>query len=423
MASKRPFRPRIYRLNRTDYRLDLRGKKFSSVLAVVSGGKKSLQFDNGAEAGRKADEIEKMLEQHGTQRLLSVSRFLNEDLDALHRKLAPFNRTLTDAVDHYVSFLIKQREQEASEMVGILVDRWLAEKKSEYDKGTLRQRTLQTLRFFGNKFKTQWSDRRIGTITHHDIRVWLDSLRMPLGDSAVSRVSSTYEHHHLAHLSQFMRWCHRKYQVPKENPCERITVKTDTTDPEYFSVPECKHLLNLCLNKKFIELLPFHTICLFAGVRPKECERLSWKHVDFEDSSLVVLKGQAKTRNARRIEILPTLNTWLKWFQSKHPSKELIPQEFERKLKSFRREFGVWQHNAMRHSFASYYLSGIRKDFGALEANMGNSRVMLQKHYVRFPSKLEANKFWGLTPQNVKAVKETSKHPAVIEEDGPSEAA
>lgn len=54
MASKRTLRPRVYRLNKIDYRLDLRGKKFSGLLALVSGGKRSLQFSSRAEADRKA---------------------------------------------------------------------------------------------------------------------------------------------------------------------------------------------------------------------------------------------------------------------------------------------------------------------------------------------------------------------------------
>jgi len=82
-------------------------------------------------------------------------------LSALHNKLAPFNSTLTDAVDFYVSHLATQREQEASEKLGVLVDQWLAEKKGKLEKGTLRKRTLQTLRFYGDRFKKQWASAEL----------------------------------------------------------------------------------------------------------------------------------------------------------------------------------------------------------------------------------------------------------------------
>ena len=304
MASKSAIRPIIYRLNVSDFRLDLRGKKFSPLLAVVSGGKKTLQFSSRAAADRKADEIESMLQEHGAQRLATVARMLDEDLNALHSKLAPYNRTLTDAVNFYVQHLADQGEREASETLSVLVDRWLADKQARFEKGTLRQRTLQTLRSYGGKFKKKWGERRIGTIMHHEIKEWLDSLTVRVGDIAVSPISSTYERHHLSYLSQFFIWCRKTTQTPRDNPCENIEVKSDTADPEFLSVAECQNLLKLCLSDKFVELLPFHAICLFAGVRPKECERLAWKDIDFEDSSLVVLKGHAKTRNARRISVL-----------------------------------------------------------------------------------------------------------------------
>ena len=123
MASKSNLRPRIYRLNASEHRLDLRGKNFEALLGVVSGGKASLQFSSRAEAERKADEIQTMLQKHGAQRLESVARMLDkEDLNALHAKLAPFNRTITDAVDFYVAHLAGQKERESSEKLGVLVD-------------------------------------------------------------------------------------------------------------------------------------------------------------------------------------------------------------------------------------------------------------------------------------------------------------
>lgn len=267
MAKNHSLRPRIHRLGVVEYRLDLRGKKYAGLLAVVSNGKKSLQFPSRAAADRKADEIQKLLQQYGAQRMTSVARMLGEDLDALHRKLAPFNRTLTEAVDFFVSYLAKQKERDASEKLGVLVDRWLAEKKTQVEKGTLRQRTYQTLHFYGDKYKNQWRERRVGTITHHEIKAWLDSLRVRLGENTVSPVSTTYEQHHLSYLSQFFIWCRKNYQTPRDNPCEIINVKSETADPQFFSVDECESLLKLCLSDQFVELLPFHAICLFAGVR------------------------------------------------------------------------------------------------------------------------------------------------------------
>jgi len=129
-------------------------------------------------------------------------------------------------------------------------------------------------------------ERRVGTLTRHEIKAWLDSLTVRLGDNVVSPVSSTYEQHHLSYLSQFFIWCRKMYQTPRDNPCESIEVKSVTGDPEFFTVAECGNLLKLCLTDDFVELLPFHAICLFAGVRPMECERLTWQDIDFDDAVL-----------------------------------------------------------------------------------------------------------------------------------------
>ena len=32
--------------------------------------------------------------------------------------------------------------------------------------------------------------------------------------------------------------------------------------------------MKLSMSERFLALLPFHAICLFAGVRPTECKRL-----------------------------------------------------------------------------------------------------------------------------------------------------
>lgn len=393
-------KPLIHKIAVSEYRLDLRGKSFASLLPIVSNGKKSLQFDTYAEAERKADEIAKLLQSHGKSRLENVSRILTDDIPGLYSKLAPFNATLGQAVDHYIKHLVTIRQAEATETVEACVMKWLEAKEAEKEKGTLRPRTLETLKFYGKKFKAQWGTKKIGTLTKHEIKSWLEGLSIPKPGARLA-VSSTYEKHHLNHLSQLFIWVRHNGQPTLVNPCEEITVKSETAEPVFFTVEQATKLLRLLNQDEWIDLLPYHAICLFAGVRPKECERLTWGEIDFDDACIVMTKGNAKTRTGRRPELHATLVSWLKHFQAKFPKAPLIPADFKRKIAGFREAYGNWEHNVMRHSFSSYYLAGIKKDFGALEAMLGNSRLILQKHYVRFPSKDAASQFWGLTPKVV----------------------
>jgi hypothetical protein len=38
--------------------------------------------------------------------------------------------------------------------------------------------------------------------------------------------------------------------------------------------------------------------------------------------------------------------------------------------------------------------------YANLEYNMGNSRAMLEKHYLNFPSKEESLRFWAIKPSS-----------------------
>jgi integrase len=154
-------------------------------------------------------------------------------------------------------------------------------------------------------------------------------------------------------------------------------------------------------SKRFLSLLPFTAVCLFAGVRTAECERLDWSNIDFEDKAIVINKADAKTRKHRRVEMQPNLVRWLKWFREKYPEYPFIPRRgFDDRKRQFRKKLGIhWAKNGLRHSYASYILGAKRGDFGYLEQNMGNSRTMLQNHYVNYPPKEVSEAFWNIVPK------------------------
>jgi integrase len=156
----------------------------------------------------------------------------------------------------------------------------------------------------------------------------------------------------------------------------------------------------LSTTKRFLSLLPFHAICMFSGVRTAECERLTWDNIDFKDRTIVVTKANSKTAG-RRIETQPNLVAWLNWFHSTYSQYPLIPERgIEDKKRQFRKQLGWvnWPSNGMRHSAASYTLGAKLGDYGYLERNFGNSRTMLEKHYLNFPSMEVSLKFWAIMP-------------------------
>ena len=399
--------PKIRRMGDKVFHLDLRSNTFNDVRAVVADGKKILQFQTRKEAEEKAEAIERLIAEHGRKKIASVDFILKEDPRLLQEKLTPYNKTIRDAVEFYVQHLETEMEKQRSETFDKLLDEWIGQKEREVQENTLRPRTLLTLKSMSKKYKIQWGNKRVATISSGDIKTWLDNLtyrsKEDIENGMINVASQQTKYHHWSYLSQFFNWCRKTYRTPKENPCEFITVKREDNNPEFFTPKQVQEIIDLSLTERYIDLLPFHVICLFSGTRPTECERLTWDNIDFEDKSIIIEKKDAKTRKHRRIEMQPNLVEWLNWFHAKYPNKPLIQTvNFNDSSKRFRHKLGYWQANAMRHSFASYYLGGIKKDFGALELQMGNSRTMLQNHYVKFPNKADSELFWNIKPSITK---------------------
>jgi integrase len=396
-------RPNINRMAAGSYRLDLRGKAFRSILNTVSEGKKTLEFGTRAVAERKADEIEELLAKYGSKKMENLDAALGLDPTELQKRLDPFGKTIRDAVNFYADYLANLRERESSQTLSLLMDGWISEKKKRVQQGTLSADTFDTLYWKANGengYKAKWGNRPVGTITPNEIVEYYESYKTKNGLPA----SQVLKQHLLSYFSQFFRWCQKNHGL-KSNPCEFLSVQRnkDAGEVHYYTVEQAQAIMILSTDRRFVSILPFHAICLFSGVRTAECERLTWKNIDFEDGSIVVPKANAKTRHGRRATMQPNLITWLKWFKEKYYNYGLIPiQGFDERKRQFRRNLGFpWYKNGLRHSAASYTLGAKLGDYGYLESNFGNSRAMLEQHYLNFPNKEESLKFWAISPETV----------------------
>jgi hypothetical protein len=59
-----------------------------------------------------------------------------------------------------------------------------------------------------------------------------------------------------------------------------------------------------------------------------------------------------------------------------------------------------WPHNAMRHSFGSYFL-GKTKDENLTASEMGNSPEVVIKHYRALVRDADVKRYWGVATGNV----------------------
>jgi integrase len=142
---------------------------------------------------------------------------------------------------------------------------------------------------------------------------------------------------------------------------------------------------------------------VFAGIRPKELERMDWKHVHLDESHILLPADLTKTGSRRVIEIQPTLATWLTWYIEKFgiQSGPITPQtNLRRRLRMIRKTAGItqWVQDVMRHSYASNFLAHF-ESVDQLRANLGHrSNDVLWRHYHKAVVKKEAAKFWAIAP-------------------------
>ena len=92
-------------------------------------------------------------------------------------------------------------------------------------------------------------------------------------------------------------WC-------DENPVKRIEMHSLKMRKEILTNVQVMALLRTVCQTDF-ELLPYHVLCIFAGIRPKEVVRLAWGNINMEERFIEVPDEKSKTAVCRIIEMEP----------------------------------------------------------------------------------------------------------------------
>jgi integrase len=175
------------------------------------------------------------------------------------------------------------------------------------------------------------------------------------------------------------------------------------------SPPEAEALMNAAEADN--DLLPYHALGLFAGIRPLELERLEWRHVDLDEGHIEIASAVSKTGRRRIIDIEPNLQAWLSHYVARGGNTQgrVTPTTNLRKnLRDIRKTAGLteWTQDVMRHSYASYWLAQ-HGDINRLTLQMGHeSADMLWKHYHKASKRKDAALYWKIMPASSSDVAE-----------------
>ena len=157
-------------------------------------------------------------------------------------------------------------------------------------------------------------------------------------------------------------------------------------------------------------LRAYVAICAFAGVRPTECERLTWADVNLEENILSVRARKSKTGGTRHIPLHPTLRAWLQACMPADPSPTAhitSPKnlKFRTQILHDRAGFGPhkpWQQDVLRHSFATYSLKAGIGTQDELRWAMGHTgHRLLHTRYMHLAgiTRSMAEDWWQILPE------------------------
>ena len=187
-----------------------------------------------------------------------------------------------------------------------------------------------------------------------------------------------------------------------ENPVKRVEMHSLKMRKEILSNAQVAALLNAVCETD-LELLPYHVLCIFAGIRPKEVERLAWSNVNIDECFIEVPDEKSKTAIRRIVEMEPLLVRWLDYYIKAGGNVQdgVTPtSNLRKRLRAVRKTAGLdqWPQDAPRRTFASCWLA-VHSDVNRLNLLMGHtSPEMLWRHYHRAVTQKQAKAFWKIEP-------------------------
>jgi len=200
-------------------------------------------------------------------------------------------------------------------------------------------------------------------------------------------------------IKNLFNWMIKRDHV-NSNPAAKIEeIMLGEYEPHVLTVDEATRFLEIT-RKENPALLSPAALNLFCGIRPSEVGRLAQRDISFTDREVTLKGRQTKTRRKRHVDISDNCLEWLK-LGEQLPINNLNHQWSGLMVKA-KAELGYdkWPHDALRHSFCSYYLAK-HENAAKTALQAGHTESILFKHYRKLVKKPEAQKFWNIFPEKL----------------------
>lgn len=247
----------------------------------------------------------------------------------------------------------------------------------------LRVHSIHVLRHVLNTFARGREEMPLASINAAEIEGWLNGLKIkPCTKlSNVSRLSALFSYHV------------RRDNIVA-NPCRKLErIKIEHVAPLILTPEQVDTLLKNTPR----EFRAYVILGLFAGIRPEETQRLTWKDICFETKTVTV--NLAKTRRRRIVPLEPRAVALLAKCTFKKgnvaPSLSTV-RRFKREVREAL-GFDRWPQDLLRHTAASYLLA-LLGDVGKVATRLGNSSSIMLTHYHQLVKQADCEKFWAVKP-------------------------
>jgi integrase len=292
------------------------------------------------------------------------------------RGLAKFGWTVTDAIRFALEHL---RQQAASVPIEEAIRRLIEAKRA----AGRSKSYLKLLAFNLRKLSEQFEGRMIATITTSDME------RFFAGLSAAPHTWNTVRQHAGTLWSYAI-----KTKLARENVVKGTERARNINDVPGILTPSQAAAFLLESND---DLLAFHAISLFAGLRVSEVKALDWRDVDLAGGFIHVQAKVSKTRSRRLVPILENLHAWLQPVAK--PSGPVIGPNLRKRHEAARKRAGIkhWPDNCMRHSFVSYRLAATG-NAAQVALESGHDQAILFRHYRELVRPKDAERFFSIVP-------------------------
>lgn len=255
-----------------------------------------------------------------------------------------------------------------------------------------RPRTQSDFRYFTRRFLLRCkglAKRRVRAITPRECAEYIETAF----DTARQRMKARLILSGVFGTAIKKGWCSSnpvaKVEVPQVVE-QQITILTP---------PEIESLQNTAGSYQNGTCAAAVGMMLYAGVRPHEVERLTWAQVDLQADAIYIHPRHSKTGGARRISIHQPLKMILLEHQLQDTAR-ICPPDWRKHWRELRRQAGWegekrWQQDALRHTFASYYLRHFRS-YASLQYEMGHrDSGLLRTRYLDLRGVERTESFWG----------------------------